>query len=183
MGSGTNTRFWEDTWLVDTPLSQQYQTLYNIVQRKQVLVADVLSHAPLNITFCRTLTGNKWDQWLHLINRIIYVNLSQEQDVFVWKLTTTGRFTVKSMYLDLLNSHTRFPWKYIWRMKVPLKIKIFMWFLQRKVLLTKDNLAKRNWNRSKTCCFCDKDESIQHLFFDCPFARIVWRTHAPHKCA
>ena len=51
-------------------------------------------------------------------------------------------------------------------MKVPLKIKIFMWFLYQKVILTKDNLAKRNWNGIKCCSFCDIDETIQHLFLN-----------------
>ena len=60
-------------------------------------------------------------------------------------------------------------------MKVPLKIRIFMWFLYRKVILTKDNLAKRNWNGNKCCSFCDTEETIQHLFFECPLAKIVWR--------
>jgi hypothetical protein len=32
----------------------------------------------------------------------------------------------------------------IWHMKIPLKIKIFMWYLKREVILTKDNLAQRN---------------------------------------
>jgi hypothetical protein len=36
---------------------------------------------------------------------------------------------VKSMYLDLLDGHTVFLKKYIWKMKVPLKIRIFMWFV------------------------------------------------------
>ena len=60
-------------------------------------------------------------------------------------------------------------------MKVPLKIKIFMWFLHRQVILTKDNLAKRNWNGSQRCCFCDHDEIIQHLFFECQLAKNIWR--------
>jgi hypothetical protein len=59
-------------------------------------------------------------------------------------------------------------------MKVTLKIKIFMWFLYRSVLSTKDNLAKMYWQRSKTCCFYEKDESIQHLFFNCMLAKIIW---------
>jgi hypothetical protein len=42
-----------------------------------------------------------------------------------------------------MNGHTVFLKKYIWKLKVSLKIRIFMWFLHRKVLLTKDNLAKR----------------------------------------
>jgi hypothetical protein len=31
------------------------------------------------------------------------VNLSDQQDKFVWKLTKFGVFSVKSMYLDLMN--------------------------------------------------------------------------------
>jgi len=34
----------------------------------------------------------------------------------------------------------------------PLKFKIFKWDLPRGVILTKDNLAKRNWQGSKRCC-------------------------------
>jgi hypothetical protein len=103
------------------------------------------------------------------------IALSENLDVFRWGLTASGSFSVKSMYLDLMNGHTRFLHKYIWKMKVPLKIKIFMWFLHQKVLLNKDNLAKRNWQGNKKCCFCDKEETIQHLFISCPFARIIWR--------
>ena len=55
-----------------------------------------------------------------------------------------------------------------------------MWFLQRKVILTKDNLVKRNWQGCTKCCFCDQEEIIQHLFFDCPFAKVLWRiVHLP----
>jgi hypothetical protein len=74
-----------------------------------------------------------------------------------------------------MNDHTVFLKKYIWRLKVPLKIRIFMWFLNKKVLLTKDNLTKRNWTGSKKCAFCTADESIEHLFIKCPFARLIWR--------
>ena len=49
-----------------------------------------------------------------------------------------------------------------------------MWFLFNKVILTKDNLAKRNWNGCKKCVFCDLEESIDHLFFTCPFAHFLW---------
>jgi hypothetical protein len=48
------------------------------------------------------------------------------------------------MYLDMLDDDTKYLKKYIWKMKVPLKIKVFMWFFNRKVILTKDNLLKRN---------------------------------------
>jgi len=50
-----------------------------------------------------------------------------------------------------------------------------MWYLHRGVVLTKDNLAKRNWHGSKKCVFCSHDETIKHLFFDCHFAKFLWR--------
>jgi hypothetical protein len=35
--------------------------------------------------------------------------------------------------------------KHLWKLKLPLKNKIFKWYLLKGVVLTKDNLAKRNW--------------------------------------
>jgi hypothetical protein len=61
--------FWEDVWLRDTSLADQYPLSYNIVQRKNVLVANVLTHNPLNIEFRHVLNGNKWNDWLHLCQR------------------------------------------------------------------------------------------------------------------
>lgn len=55
------------------------------------------------------------------------------------------------------------------------KIKIFMWFLHRGVILTKDNLTKRNWQCCKNYYFCDQEENIPGLFLSCPFASVIWR--------
>jgi hypothetical protein len=41
-----------------------------------------------------------------------------------------------------MNEHTKYLQKYLWKMKVPLKIRLFMWFLHKKVILTKVNLKK-----------------------------------------
>ena len=53
-----------------------------------------------------------------------------------------------------------------------------MWYFKRGVILTKDNLARRNSNGSKLCCFCSKLENIQHLFFERHYAKALW--HAVH---
>ena len=52
--------------------------------------------------------------------------------------------------------------------------KNFMWYLRRGVILTKDNLAKQNWQRNQQCCFRHENETIQHLFFNCRFTQMVW---------
>ena len=100
--------------------------------------------------------------------------LTESNDTFVWGLTKNSNFTVKSFYNDLMQAD-RIPDNCIgWKLKVPLKIKIFMWYLRRGVLLTKDNLTKRNWKGEIKCCFCDKNETIQYLFFDCHVAKFAW---------
>ena len=158
----------------DAPLATQYPMLYNVVRHKNILVADALANATVNIEFRHNLTGNKWNAWLNMLQELMIINLTNEEDKFIWILTTTGLYRVKSMYEDFLNGHTVHLRKHIWKLKVPLKIKIFMWFLFNKVILTKDNLAKRNWNGCKKCVFCDSKESIDHLFFTCPFAHLLW---------
>jgi hypothetical protein len=53
-------------------------------------------------------------------------------------------FIVNSMYLDIINGHTGFLQKYIYvKIKVPLKVRVFMRFLHCKVIFTKDNSSKR----------------------------------------
>jgi hypothetical protein len=107
--------------------------------------------------------------------RLMDVQLTTNNDVFKWGLTKSGQYTVKSMYLDYMDDHTNYLHKYLWKIKVPLKIRVFMWFLNNKVLLTKDNLIKRKWQGTEKCCFCDRKETVQHLFIQCSLAKIVWR--------
>ena len=175
LGNGQGIKFWEDPWLSVTPLSAQYPASFSIVRHKEVLISHVLTHDHLNIRFQRSLVGNRWTEWLHLVERLMDISITDDVDTYTWKLTPSGVFLVKSFYADKLNGHTRFLKTYLWKFKVPLKIKIFMWFLHRKVLLTKNNLIKRRSTGCKKCVFCDTDDSVEHLFISCPLARQIWR--------
>ena len=66
--------------------------------------------------------------------------------------------------------------KKLWKMKTPLKVKIFAWYARWGVILTKDNLVKRNWHGSTKCVFRPHDETIKHLFFECKVAHSIWST-------
>ena len=110
----------------------------------------MLSSSPPNIWFRRDLIGPRLLSWHNLLSRLDSINLTQGRDVFHWKLTTSGSYTVDSMYRALM--HSEVPVnnnKKIWKSKIPLKVKIFMWYLRRGVVLTKDNLARRIWRGSK----------------------------------
>jgi hypothetical protein len=58
------------------------------------------------------------------------VNLPEERDIFVWALHSSGIFSVKSMYAALINNGVRVS-QDIWQIKVPTKIKIFLWYLKK----------------------------------------------------
>jgi hypothetical protein len=95
------------------------------------------------VSFRRALVGNKLLEWQSLVARVAFINLNEGQDTFIWNLNNNGLFSIKSMYKYLVNNGINVIHE-IWHMKVPLKIKIFLCFLKNGVILTKDNLAKRN---------------------------------------
>jgi hypothetical protein len=48
---GSEVHFWEDKWLGNTPLREQYPALYSIVRHKEETIATVLASFPPNVTF------------------------------------------------------------------------------------------------------------------------------------
>ncbi|WVZ53210.1 hypothetical protein U9M48_004183, partial [Paspalum notatum var. saurae] len=87
VNSGSQVRFWEDNWLKNISLSEQYPVLYNIVHRKHDTVATVMSTSPLNISFRRALVGNKLQAWHDLVGKITNIILNDQPDQFRWLLT------------------------------------------------------------------------------------------------
>jgi hypothetical protein len=102
------------------------------------------------------------------------VTLSDQEDKIVWNLGRKG-FSVNSIYKKKMEDQVLIPYNFLWKSKLPQKIKIFFWLVVRNKILTKNNMKKRNWNGSLECYFCGVDESIDHLFFHCPIAKYMWR--------
>lgn len=174
--SGTQIRFWEDTWLGDKPLCKRYPALYSIVKKKNATVATVLSTTPLKVSFRRAIVGENLKNWFKLVASVAMINLNENNDLFHWDLNKDGPFSVKFMYTALIQEGVVASKSPIWKIKVSLKIKIFFWYLQKGVTLTKDNLAKRNWQENTNGCLCSSLETIQHLFFDWYHTRFIWNT-------
>jgi hypothetical protein len=43
-----------------------------------------MNQVPINVSFRRALTKDKWTAWLNLVAKIANVQLSNERDVFNW---------------------------------------------------------------------------------------------------
>ncbi|WVZ95110.1 hypothetical protein U9M48_040912 [Paspalum notatum var. saurae] len=125
----------QDTWLWNQSLKHQYHSLFNIVRNKYAIIAEVLSSSSLNIFFRRALLGDKLRDWHSLVLRVSNITLQEENDVLY------------GIFMGMVPQD-------IWRTKLPLKIKIFIWYLKKGVLLTKDNLIRQNWYGDKSYAFC-----------------------------
>ena len=119
----------------------------------------MLSITLLNVAFRRSLVGVNLQTWHEVVAMVADVQLTNQRDRFVWGLHQNGLFSVKSMYRAVLGVEA-IPYNTLtWKLKLSLKIKVFLWYLYKGVILTKDNLARRQWQGDRF-----SDESIQHLF-------------------
>ena len=81
---------------------------------------------------------------------------------------------MKSVYNRLSSGSESNRFNHIWKSKIPYKIKIFTWLLEKGAVLTKDNMIRRRWAGDPSCKFCDQPETINHLFFQCLVAKCIW---------
>ena len=100
----------------------------------------------------------------------------EEMDSMRWKHTKSGLFEVRSFY-GLLSgrSNTQFPWKNVWKPKIPSKVAFFMWLAAHDKNLTIDNLCCRRHCVVEWCFMCKRgSETGAHLFLHCDYARELW---------
>jgi hypothetical protein len=102
--SGNQTRFWEDKWIGANSFQVQYPNLYNLVKEKSATVQRVFSTTPLNVSFRRSLVGANLQSWHNLVLNIANIHLNDQPDIFRWVLTSSGQFSVSSMYMAMMDS-------------------------------------------------------------------------------
>lgn len=164
LGDSSQVRFWEDVWVGSFAFKDLYPDLYNIATKKSATVVKVLENNQINIAFRRSLVSNNLLAWQQLIAAVSIVQLNDQKDMFIWSFQKSGLFSVRPMYMVLVMPNIVGHKHVMWSLKLPLKVKIFIWYLLKGVVLTKDNLTKRQWKGSTKCCSCNLHESIQHLF-------------------
>jgi hypothetical protein len=120
------------------------------------------------------LKGVLRTQWYELISKLNNISLEESKDEVFWKWTSNKKFSVKSVYNVLTCDDHGISYRRVWKAKIPEKIKIFMWLVEQKAILTKDSMIRRNWNGDPGCYFCGCLETTDHLLFECPVAKVVW---------
>jgi hypothetical protein len=171
--NGKITLLWKDEWLMDKPICMVAPVLYDWCTQKDITVNQFLT---LNgqIGFDRWLPPPLFEQWMDIVNQVYNFEFKDENDLIKWKWSGKGIYTTKSVYDQLTSGDSGKHFQYIWKAKLPYKIKIFTWLMENNAILTKDNMVKRKWEGNPICVFCDQPETLEHLIFQCIVAKCVW---------
>ncbi|PNT76018.1 hypothetical protein BRADI_1g43072v3 [Brachypodium distachyon] len=65
-------------------------------------------------------------------------------------------------------------WTTLWKVKVPSKIRVFLWRLVQQSLPTGDMLAHRHMAENSRCAIYGEGDSWRHSLLSCTMARCVW---------
>ena len=185
VGSGNNIQIWGSRWLPSTP--------HNCV----------ISPRPPNSTFTlvKHLIDDRSNTWKKEIvtatflpfeaEIILKIPLSQynHDDTLIWGGTKNGAYAVHSGYHLLLNeSHNDEPgpsdtslltniWNTIWSLKVPPKVRHFLWRASHESLPTRQNLHRRHVIDDPVCISGNsKPKTTFHILWLCSTSQNVWQS-------
>ncbi|KAL8103095.1 hypothetical protein AgCh_027577 [Apium graveolens] len=176
VGSGRSINIIEDPWL--PVVSDPYvHTRNESIQNQRV-------------TSLLEIDSNCWDE--DLVNDVfdrrdasIILTIPLNNDIeytWYWSRERLGNYTVKSAYLMIqeskagimLEANSGF-WQKLWNLKIPPKVKHFLWRASSNCLPTKDLLRQKQVQISAICPICNvHNETTLHSLVLCTFAASTW---------
>ncbi|WMV26903.1 hypothetical protein MTR67_020288 [Solanum verrucosum] len=163
-----------------------FPDIHNLVLQQQSTIADLWTPQGWKFVFRRYL--NDWE-----IPRVTEIFRSIDQfsgleigrDRLQWLGNSKGIFKVGAVYKKLNHPNLqllKWPWKHIWKAKIPYKVSCFVWLLTKEAVLTQDNLMKRGITLCSRCFFCGKTaETVNHLFIQCKVTDQLWNLFLRRK--
>ncbi|CAN6543682.1 unnamed protein product [Malus baccata var. baccata] len=182
---GNDTRVWVGRWLPPIPLGRP-SPLGSVQVSKNLKVKSLIcpESGDWDLDFLKPFLADSE------VEAILDLHIGDPtlKDILVWPYEKRGSYSVKSGYYWCINrtidrslqsiravSIPSTLWKTVWKLKVPPKIRTFMWKTLHEALATMKNLYIRRSFPSPICPLCNsQDESIEHLFLFCPWVEVVW---------
>jgi hypothetical protein len=172
--NGRRTYFWLDWWMGSGPLHDRFPRLFSCCDNPFATVSGARHLDGWRLRFRRTFGLPEAVEWENLCRVFDLCSFSPEEDEIKWALEPSGGFSTSSIYMRLSQGAVVTHFKDVWRMKVPPRIRVFLWQLIRGRLPSCEQVAKRHGPSDGRCAFCGEIEDCNHIFFSCHLARFMW---------
>lgn len=175
VGQGNTISVFNEPWLPDT--NDPY------IHTSSAQVGNV------NVSSLMSMSENDWDRDIVMdifeerdAHLILSIPVNKNEDTWYWKFDKLGLYSVKSAY-DSIQDEKFGPvsadnsgfWRQLWNLKIPPKVKHFLWRAVTGSLPTKDNLRCKQVQISSCCPVCQNyAESTLHILVTCSFAEVCW---------
>lgn len=173
IGDGQNVDLWRDWWCGDGPLINSFPGNHG--------------HADIKVQDINNIDGF-WDlsylsafvdhPTLSLIVKMNVTGVSNAVDCPIWVGTPNGngKFSVSTAYSRINNGEIApVHWAWIWKLKIPAKLKTFLWIILNDSLPTNSLRTHRGMIPMSFCPRCDETpEDANHLFRLCSKPKDIW---------
>lgn len=178
---GKSILLWEDFWIGDTLLKYRFKKLFLISQFKESSVYTfklALDNSSIldSKFWMRQLRAWEEDDAIALELLVQSVKFSKGSDFLVWSVSHKD-YSVSKATSFLAAQHSVVSWQFIWKLRIPNKIKTFLWKVHLNILPTGSFLHNRGIlpEAQVTCKLCSKfPETSHHLFFQCANVVRLW---------
>ncbi|XP_057811439.1 uncharacterized protein LOC131025661 [Salvia miltiorrhiza] len=162
IGEGDSFLFWQQRWIGEKRLMEDYQRLNRLSNNQRGLVKEmgewIEGEWKWKFLWTHELMGRELDQLEDLLSKIQNCRLvAGVKDGWRWKVSPNGLYSVNSAYKMAITT----AWKVL-KGRVP----------------TSENLRKRQviiQDSEELCVFCKGAvETIDHLFFECHETEEIW---------
>ncbi|GAV92590.1 zf-RVT domain-containing protein, partial [Cephalotus follicularis] len=168
-GNGENFSLWYDPWLQGESVHALYghRVIYDSGISCQARVKEVIWQG----AWCWPMVSA---DLLDIQRRVQLIPLSVDQDKIYWG-SKGQTFTTANAWQAIRTSSSVVSWhEVVWHpMRIP-KHAFCLWLTLRGAHKTKDKLVATGLLQSDLCSFnCGDRESLDHLFFQCPFSASI----------
>lgn len=178
VGTGHHINFWTDHWLPPGPV-------------RGLIYGPLLSHEYVYRVERFINPNQQWD--FSSLSMVLPDNITQNivaqplpisqaphlNDIRAWQ-SSSGLCSVKSAYYFLMQNREesrvlqRESWGWIWKLKLPPKIQLFIWKCAHQRLPTNSFHFNRMHQHNQHCSRCMEVETPLHVLRDCSYARHIW---------
>jgi ribonuclease HI len=178
VGDGRNINVWHDAWLRDH--TNSYVTSSIIPGMESMCVNDLIH--PNDKEWKRGMIEEMFNE--RDAATILEIPLFDEvkEDGYTWKFNSHGEYSVKSAYYYIMENlidneafRVEGNWLSIWKLRIPQKVKVFLWRMARGCLPTREKLQQKGVHCSNRCVHCQNNfENEWHIFVGCRKAQEIW---------